>query len=159
GCANGYLLECCARWVAERGIRLELWGLDLSEKLVELAKARLPESAGNLFVGNGLTWTPPQRFDYVRTELVYVPAEQESEYVVRLLKEFLGPGGRLLVANYLEGEPDPSRGLLPGIRHTADTVQRLKDLGFQVTAYRDGLDPVKGRRTRVAIIGAPMSLT
>src|SRR5512135_2563515 len=42
GCANGYLLECCLRWTEERGLGLEPFGLDLSEKLIELAKRRLP---------------------------------------------------------------------------------------------------------------------
>ena len=38
GCANGYLLECIMKWTGERGISITPYGLDLSEKLVELAK-------------------------------------------------------------------------------------------------------------------------
>ena len=38
GCANGYLLECCLKWTAERGIQIDPYGLDLSAPLVELAR-------------------------------------------------------------------------------------------------------------------------
>ncbi len=72
-CANGYLLECLLKWIGERGLAIEPYGLDFSEKLVEMAKSRLSEHASNLFVGNALTWEPPKRFDFVRTELGYVP--------------------------------------------------------------------------------------
>jgi len=52
GCANGYLLECCLKWTVERGILIEPYGLDISEKLVALAKQRLPQYADRFFVGN-----------------------------------------------------------------------------------------------------------
>ena len=77
GCANGYLLECCLRWTAERGIQIDPYGLDVSAPLVELAKQRLPRFADHFFVGNSFTWLPPRRFDFVRTELVYVPGDYE----------------------------------------------------------------------------------
>lgn len=73
GCANGYLLECVMKWTAERGISIVPYGLDISERLVELAKARLPAYRDNLCVGNGWDWDNPRRFHHVRTELVYVP--------------------------------------------------------------------------------------
>lgn len=53
GCANGYLLECILRWTAERGISVIPYGIDLSEKLVKLAKKRLPEYSKNLYTGTG----------------------------------------------------------------------------------------------------------
>ena len=46
GCANGYLLECLMRWASDRLIAVDPWGLDISEKLVELAKQRLPAYEG-----------------------------------------------------------------------------------------------------------------
>jgi 2-polyprenyl-3-methyl-5-hydroxy-6-metoxy-1,4-benzoquinol methylase len=42
GCANGYLLECLLARTARRGLRIEPWGLDLSGKLVAVARRRLP---------------------------------------------------------------------------------------------------------------------
>jgi SAM-dependent methyltransferase len=152
GCANGYLLECCLAWTAERGLTIDPYGLDLSPRLVTLAKERLPQFADHFFVGNAFAWIPPRRFDFVRTELVYVPAAYERQYLAFLAEQYLNPGGRLLVANYGEGAPDPERGILPGSHPTRHILERLADLGVQVLGHKDGYDPVKGRRTRVAIV-------
>ncbi|MCL5998965.1 MAG: class I SAM-dependent methyltransferase [Chloroflexi bacterium] len=154
GCANGYLLECCLAWTAERGIKVVPYGLDLSARMIELAQKRLPEYTEHFFVGNALHWTPPQRFDFVRTELVYVPAEYEREYVERLRTHYLTPGGWLLIALYGEGASDPERGILAGCHPTRHLLERLAELGIPVIGSRDGYDAVKGRRTRVAIVPA-----
>ncbi len=103
GCANGFLLECCLRWTGERGLVIEPFGLDLSERLIELAKMRLPGYANNFYVGNAIDWVPSRRFDFVRTELVYVPAERERDYVRFLSGHYLYPNGKLLIANYGKG--------------------------------------------------------
>ena len=152
GCANGYLLECCLRWTAERGIQIEPFGLDISAPLVELAKQRLPAFAANFYVGNGFYWIPPRTFDFVRTELVYVPAEYEREYVLRLLREVVSPGGCLLVANYNEGLPDPDRGLLPGCFGTADIRAHLADLRLRPIRSCAGYDSLKDRHVRIAVL-------
>jgi SAM-dependent methyltransferase len=149
GCANGYLLECVLKWTSERGLSVEPYGLDLSERLVGMARERLPRYAGNFYVGNAFTWAPPRRFDYVRTELVYVPSELEGEYIRFLLDNHLGESGRLLIANYSEGlEDDPARGFI------RDLADRLAKLDVSPERYVDGLDPVKGRRIRVAVVKA-----
>jgi len=152
GCANGYLLECTLRWTAERGLRIEPFGLDNSERLLELAKKRLPGYADNFFHGNAYDWKGPQRFDFVRTELVYVPGELEGAYLSHLLTEVVAPGGKLLVANYMERDPNPARGLLPGCQPTRFILDRLKELGFEADFYCDGHDPVKDRWTRIAVL-------
>jgi SAM-dependent methyltransferase len=154
GCANGYLLECCLRWTAERGISIEPYGLDISEKLVDLARHRLPRYADNFFVGNALTWVPSGRFDYVRTELVYVPSEYERRYIDFILENYLNPDGKLLVANYGEGLAiqEIERGIITGSHATTDIVERLAELGFDNVDYRDGHDPIKHRKVRIAII-------
>jgi len=100
GCANGYLLECVIKWNEERGIKIIPYGIDLSEKLIGLAKKRLPQYKSNLYVGNGLTWNPPLKFDYVRTEAIYVPEELQERYIRRLLSDFVVDDGKLLVAEY-----------------------------------------------------------
>lgn len=150
GCANGYLIECCLRWTAERNIRLTPYGIDLSERLVELAKARVPQFADHFYVANAFRWRPSMGFDYVRTELVYVPGEYEKAYIERLLREFLNPGGRLLIANYTEN--DPGLGFQPGQHPTAHLLERLGDLGFSPIEVRDGFDPVKSRTARIAVL-------
>jgi len=100
GCANGYLLECVVKWNEKRGIKTKPYGLDLSEKLINLARKRLPQYESHLYVGNGLTWKPTNKFDYVRTEAIYVPEELQEYYIKRTLNEFVNDGGKLLVAEY-----------------------------------------------------------
>jgi SAM-dependent methyltransferase len=152
GCANGYLLECCLKWTSERGISIDPYGLDISTPLVELARQRMPHFADHYFVGNAYFWQPVRRFDFVRTELVYVPAEYERAYVERLIRYYLEPEGKLLVANYGEDHPDPAAGLLPGCYPAKHLLERLAELGIVPLDYRDGYDPVKGRKVRVAIL-------
>ncbi|MBN2076939.1 MAG: class I SAM-dependent methyltransferase [Dehalococcoidales bacterium] len=100
GCANGYLLECVLKWTSERNLEIIPYGIDLSEKLIKMAKERLPEYAGNLYTGNGWDWENPVKFDYVRTELVYVPEHLQNKYLDRILKTYLTENGKLLVAEY-----------------------------------------------------------
>jgi hypothetical protein len=117
-----------------------------------MARERLPQYADHFFVANTWEWIPPLRFDFVRTELVYVPGEYEREYVQFLLRNYLQPGGLLLVANYIEDHPDPMHGLFPGNHPTAHIMERLAELGFQAAGYRDGYDPERGRKVRIAIV-------
>src|SRR5215210_1969374 len=56
GCASGLLMECVARWAAEDGHAIEPYGLDISEKLAELARRRLPAWRDRIFTGNALFW-------------------------------------------------------------------------------------------------------
>jgi SAM-dependent methyltransferase len=109
GCANGLLMECIVRWAAEEGHAIEPYGLDFSEKLVELARGRLPAWRDRIHLGNALFWEPPMRFDYVRTELMYVPDERRREYAERLLERFVAPGGRLIVCSYGSSRPEGPR--------------------------------------------------
>jgi SAM-dependent methyltransferase len=142
GCANGFLLQCVTHWVDERGLSIVPFGLDLSAPLVALARERLPEYADNLFVGNAWDWEPPRRFDFVRTELVYVPDELQATYVLRLLGRFLVPGGCLLVAEYRE------RGVTtPHL--TVDELLRAFGLPVETvaTGIEDGIE-----QARVAVI-------
>ncbi|GAA1533136.1 hypothetical protein GCM10009827_058900 [Dactylosporangium maewongense] len=45
GCANGLLMESVHRWAAERGRRVEPFGVDLGARLVAAARVRLPHWA------------------------------------------------------------------------------------------------------------------
>jgi GNAT superfamily N-acetyltransferase/SAM-dependent methyltransferase len=97
GCANGYLLESLVRWSAHP---IEPYGLDSAPGLVELARERLPHWPDRIFLGDALTWEPPRRFDFVRTELLYVPERRQADLVARLLADVLSPGSRLIVCGY-----------------------------------------------------------
>jgi SAM-dependent methyltransferase len=109
GCANGLLMESAFRWAHEDGRRLEPYGLDLSEKLAELARQRLPHWRERIFAGNALVWEPPRQFDFVRTELVYVPRPRRHDYVEHLLARVVAPGGRLIVCSYGSSRPEGQR--------------------------------------------------
>lgn len=142
GCANGYLMECVVQWTAERGVIIDPYGLDFSEKLVALARRRLPQYAENFYIGNAWDWTPPRTFDYVRTCLEYVPEELQGQLVSRLLEEFVAPGGLLLAAEY-SPKDKPNIGM--------DIDRYLERLGFAVAdvrqAFWGGME-----KTRVAVI-------
>lgn len=152
GCANGYLLECCQKWNSPRNIIIEPYGIDISSKLVELAKNRLPQYKDNFIVGNAFYWTPSKRFDFVRTELVYVPAKYEKQYIEFLLNHYLNSNGKLLIANYTEDHPHPENTIISGSHPTKNILSRLAELGFETTEYKDGFDTLKNRKTRVAVL-------
>jgi hypothetical protein len=122
GCANGYLMECLARWSDHE---IEPYGLDIASAVVALARRRLPEWKDRFFIGNALTWEPPGRFDFARTELVYVPEHLQRPLVERLLEDAVQPHGRLIICGY----GSPRSGL------AAHPVRRLvRDFGFEPDA-------------------------
>ena len=97
GCANGYLMECVAIWAQEKGLDVQPHGVDIVPEFVALARRRLPGWASRIHEGNALTWTPPQRYDFVRTGLEYVPADRRRDFVTRLLREV---ADRLVIGPY-----------------------------------------------------------
>jgi SAM-dependent methyltransferase len=136
GCANGYLMESVVRWSPHR---IEPYGLDFTPELVELARARLPQWADRIFLGEVVTWEPPRSFDFARTELVYVPEDRHRELVDRL-RSYVET---LIVCSY-----GSRRRNLP----TDDVGGRLRSLGFEVAGEleREGRE---GALLRVAWIG------
>lgn len=110
GCANGFLLQCLEQWAAHIPRQLSLHGLDIGEQLVAAARTRLPHRADYIHVGNGWDWQPPHRYDFVRTELVYVPTPFQNDYVKRLRRDVVAPDGRLIIAHYRGRTEDLSSG-------------------------------------------------
>ncbi len=102
GCANGLLMESLASWAADEGRSLEPYGVEISARLADLARARLPQWADRIWTGNAMTWLPPRRFGVVRTGLDYVPPRRRADFVERLLAEVVAPGGRLVIGVYNE---------------------------------------------------------
>jgi SAM-dependent methyltransferase len=143
GCANGFLLECLLDWTLKKGVRIEPYGLDYSQKLADLARQRLKGFADNIFVGNAWDWEPPMRFDAVRTELCYVPTNLAAAFVSRLLDGFLVYGGSLLVAQYRSRREDLS----------GDWIDEyLSDLGFKVVDSKSGFNGAGLELTRIAVL-------
>jgi hypothetical protein len=132
GCASGHLLESIARWAPHR---IEPFGLELTPALAELARRRLPQWADRIFVGNALTWRPAQRFDFVHTELVYVPAERQRTLVRHLLDEVVAPGGRLILCGY--GSPRSSVPTDP-VRATVRSFGFKPELELEIEAPEGG---------------------
>jgi SAM-dependent methyltransferase len=132
GCANGYLLECLVRWGAERGLRLVPHGVDRSPALVEQARARLPEFAGNIHVADAWTWTPTRRYEYVYVLHDCVPLDYLAELLTRVFKRAVAPGGRMIVGAY----GSRSRGVAP-----LDIADFLELHGWQVSGQSAGGTP------------------
>jgi SAM-dependent methyltransferase len=122
GCANGHLMASVALWSAERGLHVEPYGVDISGPLVELARQRLPQWADRLWVGNALTWVPPdrRRFDFVHTLLDCVPDRLRAQMIDHLLDVTVAAGGSLIVSHYVRSEPE----------HAAEAI--LRRLGYEV---------------------------
>jgi hypothetical protein len=104
GCANGHLLATLPAWCAERGIRIEPYGLELLPGLAELARSLHPELAGRIWTGSVMTWKPPRRFTYVTALDDQVRAGRLGDLVARLRAEFVEPGGRLIVSSYTDSD-------------------------------------------------------
>ena len=106
GCANGLLMETLARWTAEKGVRIEPYGLDLSARIVEVARERLAHWADRIWSGNVMTWEPPMRFDYVTVIADCVPPARRHDLIDRLMSRFLHPRGRLVFSIYIPRLPE-----------------------------------------------------
>ena len=121
GCANGLLLECAVRWLAEDGVTIEPFGLEILPELAALARQRLPNWADRIIIGNALDWMPHRRFDFVRTGLEYVPAPLRPQLLAHLLEDVVAPGGRLIVGAHSEPAGSPP-----------DLQSEVSDWGFTV---------------------------
>jgi hypothetical protein len=120
GCANGHLMESMAAWAG-----VEPYGLEISPELAELARRRLPQWADRIWFGNALAWTPPRRFDVVRTGLDYVPQLRRRE----LVEHLLGHCDRLVV-----GVHNEERGS-PGL------AAQVASWGFEITGHSERPHP------------------
>jgi len=105
GCANGLLLETVIDWAAEAGFCLRPHGLDFVADLVALAQQRFPEHRHSFVRANAFYWTPARDYDFVRTNLEYVPRADWLEFIRRQYRA-VSPGGRLIVCHY-RNENDP----------------------------------------------------
>lgn len=108
GCANGYLMEKLAEWAAADGIELEMYGLDISPELLDLARRRLPAWRERFYLGNALDWRPSRRFDYVCVrELDYVPRGKRRQFFEHLAGACVAANGRLILGPRTEPRDRP----------------------------------------------------
>ena len=99
GCANGLLLETLIVWAREEGFVIRPHGIDLVPELVELARQRFPARQDCFEVANAFYWQPRRQYDFVRTNLEYVPEPDLLAFIKRQLSA-VAPGGRLIVSHY-----------------------------------------------------------
>ncbi|NIR25437.1 MAG: SAM-dependent methyltransferase, partial [Gammaproteobacteria bacterium] len=128
----------------EKGYQLEPYGLDISARLAEVARRRLPQWAERIFVGNVMVWKPPQKFDFVSTGLEYVPEQRRRDLVDRLLAGFVRAGGRLITTAYGLTK-DPAKA-------TWSVGDHLRSFGFAVGGEPEQFDEVRGKLYRIAYI-------
>ena len=147
GCANGLLMESIVVWAGRAGFGIEPYGLDLIPSLAALARKRLPHWADRISVGHVMVWEPPFRFGFVRAELEYVPRHRRRDMVERLLREFLIPGGRLVLTSY-----GGSR--RPGPK-TEPVGEILRRWGYEVAGESEAADTNGTVITRVAWLDSP----
>ncbi|MCL2772003.1 MAG: class I SAM-dependent methyltransferase [Oscillospiraceae bacterium] len=99
GCANGHLMEMLYKWGAAVGFDLQMYGVDISEGLLELAKKRLPQWHDRFFLGNAFYWKPEHKFDYIHNS-ADVPVNDKRKYYEHLMENYLADGGRMIVGPY-----------------------------------------------------------
>jgi 2-polyprenyl-3-methyl-5-hydroxy-6-metoxy-1,4-benzoquinol methylase len=99
GCANGLLLETLIGWACEEGFMIRPYGIDFVPELIELARQRFPDHRDSFEVANAFYWSPGRQYDFVRTNLEYVP---QSEWIpfVRRQYALVAAGGRLILCHY-----------------------------------------------------------
>jgi len=114
GCANGLLLETLRGWTPHE---LTPHGIDFVAELIDYARERHPGFAANFAVANVWDWEPDREYDYVRTNLEYVPADDWPEYLARVAR----PARRLIVCHY--ANPDET---------LVDCTELLERNGFTV---------------------------
>jgi hypothetical protein len=149
GCANGLLMQSVVDWAAEAGHHVEPYGADLSPALAGLARQRLPHWSDRICTGNVMTWSPPRTFDFVRSELVYVPPGRQPDLIRRLLLRAVAPGGRLLVCSY-----GSSSGASPRVEPLEDL---LRAWGFVIAGGAEATTSGGVVITRVIWIERPVA--
>jgi len=99
GCANGLLLESLIAWASEAGLSIRPHGIDFVPELIELARQRFPGQRDSFDVGNAFYWSPRRTYDFVRTNLEYVP---QSDWMTFVRHQYaaVAPGGRLILCHY-----------------------------------------------------------
>lgn len=119
GCANGLLMESMRDWALERGLRIEPYGVDISPRLAERARGRLPDWADRIEVGNAIDHRPAdgRRFTFVHARLDMVLSPRRGELVRHLLDELVEPRGRLLVTHQGADHDRSAAGHLRALGH------------------------------------------
>jgi len=142
GCANGYLCEKVHGWAAAIGFDVQVFGVDISEGLLELARRRLPQWHDHFYLGNTFFWKPEHKFDYLHIGgLGQVPEDDELKFFNHLMDHYLADGGRLILGpTWSDSDDSRYKG-----------VQKLLDSGIIPTGYIEKTHYNNPNRLRRAI--------
>jgi hypothetical protein len=134
-------MESLARWGSERGIAVEPYGLEISWRLAALARRSLPQWRDRIWVGNAITFTAPRRFDVVHSGIDYVPVPQRRAYLLRLMRDLMEPGGRLVLRaeRVVSGQPD--------------LVEQMRALDLPIQAVLESRHPDDNTLRRTVCLG------
>lgn len=99
GCANGVLLRDLCIWAEEKGINLIPFGIDISKKLVDECKERLPKFKMNFIVADRCKFKPKRKFTFICTSFDLRKNRAQEKYLKRYLG-MLESGGRLILTRY-----------------------------------------------------------
>lgn len=135
GCANGLLAADVMAWAAERGFTVVPHGVDLGPKLIDLARARLPEFGDNFWVADAWTWEPDRQWTYVYSLLDLSPPELWCQWLQRLMA-WVEPEGRLIVGSYGAQTPPNDPVEVAGV---------FEGCGWRVDGWSAGGDPMLTR--------------
>ncbi len=146
GCANGLLMETLSGWTAEKGVTIEPYGLEISERIAERTRKRLPQWANRIWTGDVMEFHPPIRFDYVTVLPEYAPPHRRTDLLRRVAGRFLNPNGRLIVSCY-----GPAAFLLGYAAPAESAAALLLAAGFRLVGEAEARDGATGMlKTRVA---------
>jgi SAM-dependent methyltransferase len=90
------LAEDLQIWAAERGITLDVYGVDFVPELIRKAKARSGVHPDHFFVADVNTFIPGRSFDYIRSETNYFKSPSHLQRYI----DYLEPGGKLIITKY-----------------------------------------------------------
>jgi hypothetical protein len=93
-------MRAVRRWAQHLGYRLQVHGLEISEPLARVAREAYPLWADRIHVGDVRRWKPPQRYDFVRIELLYASPSERPAMLRRCLEELTSGAGRVVVCSY-----------------------------------------------------------
>ena len=114
------------KWATAIGFDLQVFGVDISEGLIDLAKNRLPQWREHFFICNSFLWKPELKFDYIHVGgLGQVPEDDERMFFEHLMENYLVDGGRMILGPcWYDNEDSRYKG-----------IKKLLDSGISPSGY------------------------
>ncbi|ARD70040.1 trans-aconitate 2-methyltransferase (plasmid) [Aminobacter sp. MSH1] len=112
--------------------------LDLSQAALDVARARLGESAQVEWIVSDVTAFEPERmydFWHDRAAFHFLTAEQDQAAYARVMAAALKPSGKAIIGTFAPDGPEKCSGL-PVARHDMASLQQIFGPGFKGIASR-----------------------